>query len=297
MATRLSEEKRMSSAPDRSSWAFAAAALVAAFALLFGDAGEAGPIDVDEITFGVDIVFPATEVEGLPAGIHHEADIGPGGGPYRRTRFFSGVLSTEGEGLWIERNNVWCLSYNLDHCTGVPLLPDTGAFHWTWEASYKPTESTPALIENNVDVRYGDGTWHRPWALHVDTENQRANLHFLPAPGVEKFQINQNGNVVIGTPFRQPVRQLEVVGDALFTRSVQVDGTLTVSGRRVLTESTSAAHGVLRWGISDGAGLASAHGVCKASGLACEGAVLPDGSRPECEASHAPGTVFFALCR
>jgi hypothetical protein len=278
---------RRLAAPAALEWA---AALALALALAFAERAPA-------LTFFEDIVFPATPVESRPIGIEFGVQTGPTGGPYDDTAFFFGVASTEARGMWAERDNSWGVCYNLDNCTGALILPDEHAFVWGWEASYKATPSSPTLIENNVNVRYVDGSFHRPWAFHINTDTKRASLHFLPSPGVTKFQINNNGNVVIGTPFRQPAYQLEVVGDTYVTKSLRVDGPLTVGGLRVAARGASPAQGVVRWGLADGGALSSGAGVCAASGLACGGAVLQDGSQYDCNAAFVPGTVLFALCR
>jgi hypothetical protein len=140
-----------------------------------------------------------------------------------------GVSSTEGRGLWAERDNVLCLAYNRVHCGGK-LLPGEHDFNWTWEASFKQNAASPTLIENNVNVTYADGTTHRPWALYVDTQAKRAGFSFQSSSGVINFHVNPNGNVVIGPRYRQPSKQLEVVGSQLVTGTIEAQGGLAVQG-------------------------------------------------------------------
>jgi hypothetical protein len=208
------------------------------------------------------------------------------------------MTSTEGGGAWAARDNVLKLCYNFDNCSGNPLLLDEHAFDWTWEASFKPTASVAPWIENNVNVRYADGSYHRPWSFIVATDTKRASLSFLPFPGVVKFQIHANGHVAIGTPVGgPPARQLEVFGDARVSKQLQVDGKLTVAGLPVVTGSGSPGQGIVRWAVSDGRALSSGEAVCSESALACEGTVLPDGDVFDCDTPLVAGTLLFALCR
>ena len=257
-----------------------------------GSAQQAPPLIVIP-----DVGFRATPAEELPTGLHFGAEAGPTGGPYRYTEFFQGVTSHDDNGLWARRDNVWGLCFNLEKCTGQRILPDLHSFSWTWESDYQPTPTTPPLVENNFNFRYADGQEHRPWALHVWTEEKLASLSFSSLPDRVNFQINQNGNVVIGPPYRQPVKQLEVVGDAFVTQDVEVGGRVTAGGAPVLTGSTHPASGQLRWGISDGAGFATAEAFCTASRLACRSAMLPGGAQFECSLRIPEGRVVFALCQ
>ena len=65
-----------------------------------------------------DIGFEATGAEQLPVGVHFDVESGPTGGPYRTTQFFEGIASTEGNGAWAQRNNVWGICFNLVNCSG-----------------------------------------------------------------------------------------------------------------------------------------------------------------------------------
>jgi hypothetical protein len=103
--------------------------------------------------------------------------------------------------------------------------------------------------------------------------------------------------VVIGPPFRQPIKQLEVVGDALITGGVDVSALRVAGARVVTTPGTGSSSGPMLWGISNGAALASANAVCAASQLGCRGAVLPNGAPVACSAAQPNGAVFFALCQ
>ena len=215
-----------------------------------------------------------------------------------QTEFFQGVTATDGRGALGQPDSVYGLCFNLDHCMGNRILPDVHAFAWTWEASYQPSPAVQTLIENNVGIVYADGTYHRPWAFDILTGDKKAVLNYSSTPDRVNFQINQNGNVVIGTPFRQPIYQLEVVGDALVTGGVDVSGDLRVAGARVVTTpGTGASSGPMQWGISDGAARASADAICAASQLDCRGAVLPNGAQLACSAEQPEGAVFFALCQ
>ena len=251
------------------------------------------------LTFLEDIVFPPTQAEARPIGLEFGAQTGPTGGPYRDTAFSIAMTATEARGAWARRDNVLKLCYNFDNCSGNPLLLDEHAFDWTWEASFKPTASAPTWIENNVNVRYVDGSYHRPWSFIITTETKRASLSFLPIPGKVKFHINSNGNVAIGTPVGTgpPARQLEVFGDARVTKHLQVDGKLTVAGLPVVTSSDAAGQGIVRWAVSDGGALSYGEAVCSESGLACDGTVLPGGDVFDCDTPLVAGTVLFALCR
>src|SRR4029453_1429569 len=236
--------------------------------------------------------FPTSFAEEPPIGLHFGAYVGPT--VDEETEFFQGV-TTHMHGT--EPTSVYGLCFNFDHCTSTKILPDFHAFSWRWEADYQPPGWQQALIENNVDIAYADGTHHRPWAFHVLTGDKQAVLNFSSAPGRVNFQINQNGNVVIGPPFRQPIKQLEVVGDALITGGVEVSA-LSVAGARVVTTpGAGSSFGPMQWGISNGAGLASANAICAASQLGCRGAVLPNGGELACSAEQPNGTVFFALCQ
>jgi hypothetical protein len=244
-----------------------------------------------------DIGFRVTPVEELPVGLHFGAEVGPTGGPYRYTEFFQGMTSTEANGAWAKRDNVWGLCFNLEQCSGQRILPDLYDFSWTWESAFQVNSTAPTLVENNLNVRYADGTEHRPWAFHIWTEQKAAVLSFSSKPDRVNFHINQNGNVVIGTPFRQPVKQLEVVGDALFTQNVEVTGNVKVAGASVLTASSNPSSGPLQWGASDGAGFATAEAVCAASRLACRSGLLPSGAQLACSVPLPAGSIFFALCQ
>jgi len=244
-----------------------------------------------------DVGFNATAADGIPVGVHYLAAVGPTGGPYQPTEFFTGVTVTEGEGTWAIRDNVFGVCFNLYNCTNQRFLPNLYDFSWTWEAGFQSSTSQPNAVENNIAVNYADGTTHRPWTLDIFTAQKSAVLNFSSTPGNVNFQINQNGNVVIGPPFRQPVKQLEVVGDALFTQNVDVSGNLTASGLQVVTGSGSASFGPLQWGISDGAQLSSAGAICAASHLGCQGGALPNGARLNCSNSEPRGVLFFALCQ
>lgn len=244
-----------------------------------------------------DVGFPATGVERMPVGIHYAVESGPTGGPYRSTQFFEGVASTEGGGTWVKRDNAWGICFNLVNCSGQRILPDMYDFSYMLESDYQGDPSWPTLVEQNFNMRYADGTFHRPFAMHIRTEQKTAVLNFSSKPGQVSFQVNQNGNTVIGPPFRQPIKTLEVVGDALVTQDLEVDGELTVDGLPVLVSSDSPSSGSLRWGISDGNASDSANEVCDAARLECSGATLPNGVSISCSSSIARGVVFFALCR
>jgi hypothetical protein len=176
-----------------------------------------------------DLVFPPTPVDGISAGVYYEAETGPSGGPYAPTRFFRGAASTEGGGLWAERDNVFCLAYNRKQC-GARLLPAEHDFSWTWEASFKQNAASPTLIENNLNVAYVDGSLHRPWAFYVNTATKRANLTWASSPAITNFNINENGNVLIGPRVGQPIRQLEVNGDQLVTGRLEAWTGIVVQG-------------------------------------------------------------------
>jgi hypothetical protein len=240
--------------------------------------------------------FTATPPGEQPSGLHFALEYGPTGGPYQPSEFFIGVGADEANGAWVQRDNVFGLCFNLSHCYGR-IIPGLYDFSWTWEAGFKPASSTSNAIENNLNVTYSDGTLHRPWAFDILTDQKAAVLNFSSTPGNVNFQINQNGNVVIGPPFRQPVNQLEVVGSALFTQNVAVSGNVTVAGLPVVTGSGSASYGPLQWGISDGVQLNSASAVCAASRLGCQGAVLPNGTQLTCAQPQPQGVIFFALCQ
>jgi hypothetical protein len=244
-----------------------------------------------------DVGFATTAADGIPVGIHYLASVGPTGGPYQPTEFFTGVSATEGEGTWAIRDNVFGVCFNLVNCSSQRFLPNLYDFSWTWEAGFKPSTSTPNTVENNIAVNYVDGTTHRPWTLDILTDQKAAVLNFSSTPNNVTFQINQNGNVVIGPPFRQPVKQLEVVGQALFTQSVDVLGNLTVTGLPVVTGSGNASFGPLQWGISDGTQVNSAGAICGQSRLGCQGGVLPNGTRLTCSNTEPRGVIFFALCQ
>jgi len=245
-----------------------------------------------------DIGFNAAPVDTAPDGLHFAAEVGPTGGPYDTSEFFQGVVSTEALGTWAQRDSIFGLCFNQDHCTPTRLVPNRYDFAWTWEASYQPSTSSGTLIENNVGVTYADGTNHRPWAFDILTDQKAAVLNFSSTPGQVNFQINQNGNVAIGPATTQPAKQLEVIGDALFTQDVDVSGNLTVAGANVVTTPGSgASSGPLQWGISNGGALGSAAGICSASRLGCRGGVLPNGTPFACSVQQAAGTVFFALCQ
>lgn len=244
-----------------------------------------------------DVGFAATKAEELPLGIHFSVESGPTGGPYRSTEFFQGITSTEGGGAWAQRDNTWGICFNLDKCSGHRILPDLYDFSYTLESSYQSHPSAPTLIEQNFNMRYADGTFHRPWAMHIWNEQKAAVLNFSSKPGEVSFQVNQNGKTVIGSPFRQPIKQLEVVGDALVTGDLEVDGALLTDGLPVLLDSESTTSGPLRWAVSNGDDLNSAIEVCAEARLECGSAMLPRGQILECSASIAQGVVFFALCR
>jgi hypothetical protein len=243
------------------------------------------------------IGFQATEVESIPFGIHFAAEYGPTNGPYRETNFFEGVTSTEGGGAWAQRNNVWGICFNLYHCSGARILPDVHDFSFTLESSYQGNAASPTLIENNLNMRYADGTFHRPWLIHIRNEEKTAVLNFSSKPGETSFQVNQNGNTVIGNPFRQPVFRLEVVGNALITSDLRVDGSLTTNGLPVMVSSESANAGPMRWSISNGGDMDSPLEVCESARLECDSGLFPTGEVFSCPASVQPGVIFFALCR
>lgn len=244
-----------------------------------------------------DIGFEATDVEGMPVGIHYSVESGRTGGPYRTTQFFEGIASTEGGGRWAKRDNAWGICFNLVNCTGQRILPDMYDFSFVLESDYQGDPSWPTMIEQNFNMRYPDGTFHRPFAMHIRSEEKNAVFNFSSKPGEVSLHINQNGKTVIGNPSRQPIKQLEVEGDALVTRDLQVDGELTVDGLPVLVSSESASSGALRWGLSDGDATDSANDVCQAARLECTSAMLPRGQTIDCSQPIAAGLVFFALCR
>jgi hypothetical protein len=244
--------------------------------------------------------FAATAPQGMPSGLHFGTEEGPTGGPYQPSEFFEGVTSSTSNDSIPRVDNVFGLCFNLSHC--VPsyasfLIPGQYAFSWTWEGGFEPVGSPYPYIENNVDIFYSDGTIHRPWALIDLTGAKAAGLNFSSTPNQVNFQINTNGNVVIGPPFQAPTHQLEVVGSALVTKNIDVSGNLTVAGQQVVTGSGSASYGPLQWGISDGAQFNSASAVCAASRLGCQGAVLPNGTQLTCVQPQPLGVVFFALCQ
>jgi len=271
------------------------AVLLIALVLATARSGTAQQSSNGDFTLMPDSGFAPTPLDEQPIGLHFGAYVGPTGD--QETEFFQGVNSTDARGSWGQPDSVYGLCFNLDHCTGTKILPDVHAFQWTWEASYQPSSSSQTLIENNVDISYPDGTWHRPWAFDVLTGNKAAVLNFSSTPGRVNFQINQNGNVVIGPPFRQPIKQLEVVGDALITGGVDVSALRVAGASVVTTPGTGSSSGPMLWGISNGAALASANAVCAASRLGCRGAVLPNGAQVACSAAQPTGTVFFALCQ
>jgi hypothetical protein len=244
-----------------------------------------------------DIGFVATPSEGQPSGLHFATEEGPTGGPYQPSEFFQGVTSTEADGAIPLRDNTFGLCFNMSHCTPTRLIPNLHSFAWTWEAGYQPVGATSPYIENNVGVTYSDGTYHRPWAFHIFTAQKEAVLSFSSKPNQVNFHINQNGNVVIGPLFQQPIHQLEVVGSELVTQNVTVSGNMTVAGQPVVTGTGSASHGPLQWGVSDGVQLNSASAICAASQLGCQGAVLPNGTNATCSQPQPEGVLFFALCR
>jgi hypothetical protein len=244
-----------------------------------------------------DVGFEAPENDALPTGIHFGVESGPTGGPYRFTEFFQGVTSTEGGGAWSQRDNTWGICFNLDKCSGLRILPDLYDFSYTLESAYQASPSSATLIEQNFNMRYADGTFHRPWAMHIWTEQKSAVLNFSSTPGGVSFQVNQNGNTVIGRPFRQPIKQLEVVGDELVTGDLDVDGELRVDGYPVLVNVGSQTSGPARWAVSNGESLDSAAEVCAESRLECGSAMLPSSQILECSSSIEQGLVFFALCR
>jgi len=244
-----------------------------------------------------DVGFRATPAESLPVGVHYDVEAGPTGGPYRTTQFFEGVISSEGSGAWSQRDNAWAICFNLVNCSGQRILTDMYDFSYVLESAYQAGPTWPTLIEENFNVRYADGTVHRPWAMHIRTEDKSAVLNFSSEPGKISFQVNQNGNTVIGNPFRQPREQLEVVGDALITGDLEVQGGLEVDGSPVMTVSSSPSSGPLRWGVSVVGGVGSAGEVCEQAGMGCGSALLPSGQLLACSARFSPGVVFFALCR
>jgi len=230
-------------------------------------------------------------------GLHFAIEDGPSGGPYQPNEFFLGVVPNEGNGTWFRRDNVFGLCFNLPGCNYPRYVPNEYDFTWDWESGFQAGATWPTLIENNVNVTYADGTTHRPWAFDINTDQKNAVLNFSSTPGNVTFQINQNGNVVIGPPFEQPQEQLEVVGSALFTQNVSVSGNVTVGGHPVVRGSASASFGPLQWGISDGVQINSASAVCAASQLSCQSAVLPNGTQLSCSQLQPQGAVFFALCQ
>lgn len=244
-----------------------------------------------------DVAFEATEPETLPIGIHFGVESGPTGGPYRATEFFQGITSTEGFGAWAQRDNTWGICFNLDRCSGHRILPDLYDFSYTLESAYQQGSNWPTLIEQNFNMRYADGTFHRPWAMHIWNEDKAAVLNFSSKPGEVSFQVNQNGNTVIGPPFRQPIKKLEVVGDALVTGDLDVDGDLRMDGLPVLVSSESPTSGPALWAISNGTDLDSANEVCGAARLDCSNAMMPRGQMLACSVTIPQGVVYFALCR
>src|SRR5262249_33419323 len=125
-----------------------------------------------------DIGFNAAPVDTAPDGLHFAAEVGPTGGPHETSEFFQGVVSTEALGTWAQRDSIFGLCFNQDHCMPTRLVPDRYDFAWTWEASYQPSTSSGTLIENNVAVTYADGTNHRPWAFDILTDQKAAVLNF-----------------------------------------------------------------------------------------------------------------------
>jgi hypothetical protein len=244
-----------------------------------------------------DVGFAATPPQGQASGLHFATEEGPTGGPYRPSEFFEGVNSSTADDTIPWRDNIFGLCFNLSYCAPPLLIPGLHAFSWTWEAGYQPVGSAYPYIENNVDIFYSDGTSHRPWAFIDLTGAKAAGLSFSSTPNRINFQINTNGNVVIGPPFQEPTHQLEVVGSALVTQNVDVSGNLTVTGHQVVTGSGNASYGPLQWGVSDGVQFNSASAVCAASRLGCQAAVLPNGTQLACVQPQPRGVVFFALCQ
>jgi hypothetical protein len=86
-------------------------------------------------------------------------------------------------------------------------------------------------------------------------------------------------------------------GESYFEDDVEIDGSLTVGGRPVLTGSNDPEHGFVKWADSDGSALSTANDACELAGLLCEGFANPDATTGDCTDEQPAGKLFFALCR